>query len=112
MPHPLGQLLFGPSAPSRRACGYPYYLLLAYLIISITQPLLHEGIGRGGIKTALGVPCQTSTVKVCAATSTLHIIEIVTNCLLGQLIRLHGTAPGRLILEKLATRASARQQLI
>lgn len=70
--------------------------------LSITEELFLKRINRAGIKTGLGVPRQKGTAEIYADTSTLPIVYLATNRLLVQLLRLHKTISGRLILEKVA----------
>lgn len=71
-----------------------------YLTLSEAQQLNLERIHMAGINTALAVPPQTSTSETFDETAALPIMDCVQDCILGQLVRLHRTAPGRYLLEE------------
>lgn len=67
-----------------------------------------ERVYLAGIKLALGVPRQTSTLAVMQESGALRLKDAAERRFLGQLIRLHETDTGKSLLERLAQRSNSR----
>lgn len=81
---------------------------LPYMKLSRSDSELLERIHRRGLRTSLGVPSSTRNDLVYIEAQALPLPLLATQRLLLQKLRLHETATGRSLLQRLAKRTSSR----